>query len=68
MLRENELQLGNKASSISLLDPDKILGRGYTITSLNGRIVKSVSLLNENDIIETRFIDGSVKSEIVKTE
>jgi exodeoxyribonuclease VII large subunit len=65
--RVNESLIENMAGSVSLLDPQKVLGRGYTITSVNGRIVKSGSMLEDDDIIETRFVDGSVKSKILKT-
>jgi exodeoxyribonuclease VII large subunit len=68
VIRENESQIENMTASLSLLDPQKILQRGYSITFLNGEIVKKRSGLENNDIIETRFIDGSVKSKIIKTE
>jgi len=64
-IRVNESIIENMAVTVSLLDPHKILSRGYTITTLNGRIVKTRSELVDNDIIETRFIDGSVKSKII---
>lgn len=65
ILKEKEIGLENMAASITLLDPFKILQRGYSITSVNGKIVKSKSLLAQDDIIETRFVDGSVKSKIL---
>jgi exodeoxyribonuclease VII large subunit len=66
MIRENESSLQNMSSSLALLDPQNIFQRGYSITSLNGRIVRSVSFVKDEDIIETRFIDGSAKSKIIK--
>lgn len=65
ILKEKEIGLENMAASITLLDPFKILQRGYSITSVNGKIVKSKSLLAPDDMIETRFVDGSVKSKIL---
>jgi len=54
--------LGN---SIKMLDPENVLKRGYTITSINGKIVKKSAWLKRDDLIKTRFSDGSVKSRVV---
>ena len=51
-------------SNLLLLSPLNVLKRGYTITSLNGKIIKSVRSLKDGDNIETQFSDGTVKSEV----
>jgi exonuclease VII large subunit len=33
---------------------------------MNSRIIKSVVRVSENDLIDTRFSDGSVKSKVLK--
>ena len=43
-------QLGK---TINLLDPIKILERGYTITTVNSKVLKSVPKLLPNDVIKT---------------
>ena len=53
-------------NGIRLLDPQKVLSRGYTITFKEGKIIKSIEKLALDDIIETRFTDGNVKSKITK--
>ena len=55
-------------NAIRLLDPEKVINRGYTLTMRGGEIVKSVAQLQLNDEIETRFSDGTVKSKITKTK
>jgi len=50
--------------SLSILNPEKVLQRGYTITSLNGRILKSCYQVKKDDLISTRFSDGTVKSKV----
>ncbi len=52
--------------SVKLLDPKTILERGYTLTLQNQRIVTSSKKLKEDDELETKFFDGSVKSKIIK--
>jgi exodeoxyribonuclease VII large subunit len=51
---------------LQLLSPENVLHRGYTITSLNGRIIKRSKGLNTEDIIDTQFIDGRVKSKVIE--
>lgn len=53
-------------NSLKILDPENVLKRGYTITSLNGTIVKFKDKLKNDDLINTRFSDGSVYSRVVE--
>jgi exodeoxyribonuclease VII large subunit len=52
--------------TIEIIRPENIMKRGYTITSLNGRIVRKKENINFGDIIETRFSDGSVLSRVIE--
>jgi exodeoxyribonuclease VII large subunit len=54
-------------NSLKILDPMNVLKRGYTITSLNGIIIKKKIQLKKDDLIETRFSDGSLSSKVVKS-
>lgn len=47
-----------------VLSPEKTLQRGFTITSVNGKIVKSIKELENQESIEltTQFVDGIIKS------
>jgi len=51
--------------SLNILNPDNVLKRGYTITSQNGKIIKSKANLREDDVIDTRFSDGTAKSKVI---
>lgn len=50
---------------VSLSLPENMLKRGYTITTHNGKTIKSVSDVKVGAIIQTRFSDGEVNSKIV---
>lgn len=52
-------------NKINILNPANVLRRGYTITSVNGKILKNKQELKSDDIIDTQFSDGSVKSRIL---
>ena len=58
-------KIGRFDSSLKILDPENVLMRGYTITSLNGKIIKKSVLLKKDDMINTRFSDGSVSSKVI---
>ena len=51
-------------NTLNILDPENVLQRGYTITSLNGRILKKSSLIVPDDLIDTQFSDGTVRSRV----
>ncbi len=53
-------------STINILNPVNILKRGYTITSVKGRILKNIQELKPEDIIDTQFSDGTIRSKIIK--
>ena len=55
-------------SKIDALSPLKTLARGYSITSKNDEIVKTISNVNIDDNINIRFSDGLVKAQILAKE
>ena len=46
---------------LNLLNPLNILARGYSITYLNDRAVKSVKSVNKDDILNIKLNDGGLK-------
>jgi len=55
---ELSLQMAN------LTDPNKILARGYSITTYNGHAIKDVDMVNSEAQIETRLYNGQIISEV----
>ena len=47
-----------------LTDPDKILARGYSITTYLGRALKDTDRLANNAVIETKLYRGNIISEV----
>jgi exodeoxyribonuclease VII large subunit len=47
------------------LDPFLILKRGYSVTYLNGKVIKDPSSVKAHDVIDTRLASGNIKSKIV---
>ena len=61
-IRSEKKNLNTIQEKLRLVDPQNILKRGYSMTLLNGKIVKSVEQLNEGDRLETKLSDGMVES------
>lgn len=64
--RKHDLELCE--TKVRFADPRNILERGYSITRLNGKSVKSISGLQEGDMVETLLADGKLESVITNTK
>ena len=70
MFDKLERRLGKESTDIASLerivnsmDPKNVLKRGYSITTVNGNVIKSAGQVKEGDIIHTLLGDGSIVSE-----
>ena len=66
-IRAEKKNLSSIQEKLRLVDPQTILKRGYSLTMLNGKIVKSVLQVKEGDLIATRLSDGTVESTVDKS-
>jgi exodeoxyribonuclease VII large subunit len=62
--KQHQMEMYHQA--VNYVNPETILKRGYTITSLEGRIIKSVTALSAGEDVTTLFSDGSIESRINK--
>ena len=60
----NNYQILNE--KLYLLNPLSILSKGYSITFKDDVIVKDAGVLNDGDIIKTKFKDSEVLSKVIK--
>jgi exodeoxyribonuclease VII large subunit len=61
-IANEESKLRAKDAFFKLSSPQYILSKGYSITTKNGKIVKSSRALAKGDTIETRFSKGKISS------
>ncbi len=64
-IRNNHSKIESLGNSLNILNPENVLKRGYTITSREGKILKSRYQVAVNDIIDTQFADGRASSRVV---
>jgi len=60
-------ELNNLGRTINNLSPENVLKRGYSITLLNGKAVKSFHEVKKGDRLETLVIDGVIESNVQAT-
>lgn len=67
LLERKKHTLENLTNKILALSPTNVLKRGFSITyNKDKKIVKSISDVNENDIIYTAVLDGTIESIVSK--
>jgi exodeoxyribonuclease VII large subunit len=62
----NKAKLKGIESTLQLLNPENVLLRGFSITSINGRILKNNEQVKEDDFIDTQLYKGTLRSRVVK--
>lgn len=65
-LSDKKQELLNFSERINYLDPKHVLGRGYSITLANGKVVRDAKKVTEDEVIETILEKGKLKSTVVK--
>jgi len=63
-IRTEKKSLISTQEKLRLVDPMNVLKRGYSLTMVNGKIVKSVNQINVDDRLETKLNDGIVESNV----
>ncbi len=63
LLMENS-KLRELSNFINLSNPDNLLKKGYSITTKNGKIIKSIKNIVPNDVVNTILSDGEFESTV----
>ena len=64
-IKNSKLEYIKLISKLDALSPLKTLIRGYSIISLNGKVISKVDELKKNDEINIRMQDGNIKAKIM---
>jgi exodeoxyribonuclease VII large subunit len=63
-IEKHKIELASQKAMLS--DPGNILKKGYSITTVNGKLVKDLSLLRNEETIKTHFYKGDILSKIIE--
>jgi exodeoxyribonuclease VII large subunit len=66
LMSSNNVRLKGLENTLQILMPENVLQRGYSITSVNGRILRSSDELNNDDLVDTRLYRGTFRSKVVE--
>lgn len=61
-IANQDKRLKSLENIVEALSPQKTLRRGFSLTKINGKTVKSVGQLADNDVITTYLADGQITS------
>lgn len=64
-LARQDKRLELAAAVAKYVNPQNVLERGYSITRLNGKAVKTPELLKEGDVLETELVGGTVTTRVM---
>ncbi|MEO7209993.1 MAG: exodeoxyribonuclease VII large subunit, partial [Chitinophagaceae bacterium] len=65
--KSNLLELNSLEKNIGNMSPLNVLKRGYSITLVNGKAVKSIEEINNGDTLNTTVFDGKIISNVTAT-
>lgn len=64
-LQEQQNALSLIEKTIALHSPERIFRKGYSLTTLNGRPVRSAAELHSGDVIRTELASGAIESAVI---
>ena len=68
LYKDKIVEVKNIIDKLNLLNPLNILSRGYSVTFLNDKALKSVKKVNLNDILDVKLSDGSLKTKVLEVK
>ena len=68
LYKDKKSEIKNIIEKLELLNPLNILNRGYSISYLDEKVIKSIKSIKKNDIISIRVSDGIIKTKAVEVE
>lgn len=66
ILKDNRSRAVTAIAKLDTLSPLKTLSRGYCITTINGKIIKSVDDTKKDDVLDLRLKDGEIKAKVIE--
>ena len=63
-IQQHDKRIDFMQTLLTAIDPDNVLARGYTITSHEGKTITQAERLEQGMIIQTTFLDGTIKSKV----
>lgn len=67
-ISEEKRRINYLENTSRLNDPDILLKKGYSLTYMNGNLVKNISGVKPGDVVNTRFYDGEFTGKVERVK
>ncbi|MGK0552290.1 exodeoxyribonuclease VII large subunit [Enterococcus faecalis] len=64
IMADKQVQFASTVQQLELLSPLKIMGRGYSYTTKEERVIKSVAELSTDDTVTIHYADGTIEAAV----
>ncbi len=68
LLSRSQFRLKNSMSLLDSLSPLNVVDRGYSITTINKKVLKSIKDVNKKDKIEVKLKDGIISADVTDVQ
>ncbi len=68
LVENQKMRLANNETNVKNMDPRVVMQRGYSITRLNGRVIKNIEEIKAGDRLETLLVEGKITSIVESTK
>ncbi|PIY07065.1 MAG: exodeoxyribonuclease VII large subunit [Bacteroidetes bacterium CG_4_10_14_3_um_filter_31_20] len=66
LIKINEQKIESYQRIVNQCEPDKVLKKGFSITTFKGKQIKNINILADGDNIDTQLHNGTLKSVVKK--
>ena len=67
LLKNKKLGIENMEKQVDIMSPARVLKRGYSITIVNGKALKSTEDIKPGDTLQTILENGTIDSKVITT-
>lgn len=64
LIDQDKQKASQSIQALDLLSPLRTLARGYSVTSSQGRIIKSIDQVQKQDLLDIHLVDGQIKARV----
>jgi exodeoxyribonuclease VII large subunit len=65
MISSKKQKFVKSAATLDALSPLKVIGRGYSMVTENGKVVKSIDNVEIGDTVNIMFSDGNIDCSVI---
>ncbi|MBP9549100.1 MAG: hypothetical protein KBE86_08105, partial [Chitinophagales bacterium] len=68
IFKQERIGLKHIEEKIQVMHPENILKRGFSITTLNGKLVQQIKNIKAGDLLQIKIYSGIITSEVITTK